>query len=146
MFYIVNVKVFSDAKNDNTVLHLIEPKARVVLPNSEKIERDEAAQLLRAMDDMQASLARVVSQVRGNLAVLRSTFPRFFRELRRPAGFFSRIGDHILFYGAALKGVPHAIVHYRREIVRLIAEMSHQMEHPAFVRLGEPEDVVELGE
>ena len=66
----------------------------------------------------------MVSQVHSNLAVLRSTFPRVFRELHRPVGFFNRIGDHILFYGAALKGVPHAMVNYRREIVRLIAEIS----------------------
>lgn len=39
-FYIVNVKVFSDAKNPNIALHLIEPKARVVLPDAGKIERD----------------------------------------------------------------------------------------------------------
>jgi hypothetical protein len=44
MFYIVNVKVFSDAKNPNVALHLIEPKARVVLANGDKVERDEAAE------------------------------------------------------------------------------------------------------
>jgi hypothetical protein len=40
IFYIVNVKVFSDAKNANIALHLIEPKARVLLANGNKIERD----------------------------------------------------------------------------------------------------------
>ena len=40
IFYVVNVKVFSDAKNPNIALHLIEPKARVVLANGDKIERD----------------------------------------------------------------------------------------------------------
>ncbi len=44
MFYVVSIKVFSDAKNPNIALHLIEPKARVVLPNGEKVERDEAAE------------------------------------------------------------------------------------------------------
>jgi hypothetical protein len=44
MFYVVNVKVFSDAKNDNVALHLIEPKARVILANGDKVERDEAAE------------------------------------------------------------------------------------------------------
>jgi hypothetical protein len=43
-FYIVIVKVFSDAKNPNIKLHLIEAKARVVLANGEKIARDEAAE------------------------------------------------------------------------------------------------------
>jgi phospholipid/cholesterol/gamma-HCH transport system permease protein len=36
----------------------------------------------------------------------------------------SRIGDHILFYAKAIAGTPHAAVHYRREIIRLIAEIS----------------------
>ena len=35
-----------------------------------------------------------------------------------------RIGDHILFYVRALAGVPHAAVHFRKEIIRLIAEIS----------------------
>lgn len=43
-FYIVNVKVFSDARNPNIALHLIEPKARVVLPDGGKIERDMNAE------------------------------------------------------------------------------------------------------
>lgn len=43
-FYIVKVKVFSDAKNPAIALHLIEPKARVVQPDGSKIERDMAAE------------------------------------------------------------------------------------------------------
>jgi phospholipid/cholesterol/gamma-HCH transport system permease protein len=35
-----------------------------------------------------------------------------------------RIGDHTLFYGKALAGVPFAATHYAREVVRLIAEIS----------------------
>ena len=35
-----------------------------------------------------------------------------------------RIGDHMLFYIKALAGVPHATVHFRQEIIRLIAEIS----------------------
>lgn len=50
--------------------------------------------------------------------------PRLARELNRPIGALGRIGDHISFYGRALAGVPHAAGHYRREIVRLIAEIS----------------------
>jgi hypothetical protein len=45
-FYIVNVKVFSDAKNPAIDLHLIEPKARIVLASGDKIERDTAAEEL----------------------------------------------------------------------------------------------------
>lgn len=36
----------------------------------------------------------------------------------------SRIGDHMLFYLRALAGVPHAAMHFRKEIIRLIAEIS----------------------
>ena len=60
----------------------------------------------------------------GTMLTLRGTYPRAFRQLGRPVGFFSRLGDHILFYGRALAGVPHATVHFRREIIRLIAEIS----------------------
>lgn len=35
-----------------------------------------------------------------------------------------RIGDHTLFYGKALGGIPFAVTHYGREVVRLIAEIS----------------------
>jgi len=56
--------------------------------------------------------------------ILRTNHPRLFRELQRPLGFFSRIGDQTLFYGKAFAGVPHAAVRYRKEVVRLIAEIS----------------------
>jgi phospholipid/cholesterol/gamma-HCH transport system permease protein len=36
----------------------------------------------------------------------------------------SAVGDHTLFYGKALAGIPFAITRYRREIVRLVAEIS----------------------
>lgn len=58
------------------------------------------------------------------MALLRSNYPRLFRELRRPAGFLSRIGDNTLFYGRALAGTPYAIRHFRKEVIRLIAEIS----------------------
>lgn len=60
----------------------------------------------------------------GNLTVVRTTYPRLFRRLTWPVGVFSRIGDHILFYGKAIAGMPHAAVRYRREVIRLIAEIS----------------------
>ena len=60
----------------------------------------------------------------GTVTTLRTNYPRLFRQFRRPTGFFGRIGDHTLFYGKAIAGVPHAIVRYRTEIVRLIAEIS----------------------
>ncbi len=60
----------------------------------------------------------------GTMAVLRANYPRLFREFRRPTGFFAGIGDHTLFYGRALAGMPFAAARYRKEIVRLIAEIS----------------------
>jgi phospholipid/cholesterol/gamma-HCH transport system permease protein len=60
----------------------------------------------------------------GSSVVVRSRFPRLVQNAGRPLGLLSRIGDHTLFYGRALAGVPHGMVHYRREIIRLIAEIS----------------------
>jgi phospholipid/cholesterol/gamma-HCH transport system permease protein len=56
--------------------------------------------------------------------ILRSTYPRLTRQVGRPVGVAARIGDHVLFYARAIAGTPHAVVHYRREIIRLIAEIS----------------------
>ncbi|PRC51784.1 ABC transporter permease, partial [Mycobacterium sp. ITM-2017-0098] len=55
---------------------------------------------------------------------MRSRFPRLVSYAGRPAAVLSRIGDHTLFYGRAIAGVPHAAVHFRKEIIRLIAEIS----------------------
>jgi phospholipid/cholesterol/gamma-HCH transport system permease protein len=44
--------------------------------------------------------------------------------LQRPAKVIGGVGDHVLFYGRALAGVPYAAAHYRRETVRLVAEIS----------------------
>ncbi|MGE2728794.1 MlaE family ABC transporter permease [Mycolicibacterium vaccae] len=60
----------------------------------------------------------------GTSAVVRSRFPRLVRNAGRPLEWLSRIGDHTLFYGRALAGTPHAAVHFRKEIIRLIAEIS----------------------
>ncbi len=60
----------------------------------------------------------------GTNAVLRSRFLRAVDQLGRPLSFFGRLGDHVLFYGRAIAGMPHATVHFRREIIRLIAEIS----------------------
>jgi len=42
----------------------------------------------------------------------------------KPIGALSRVGDHTLFYAKSLAGIPFAVRHYRREIIRLIAEIS----------------------
>jgi phospholipid/cholesterol/gamma-HCH transport system permease protein len=58
------------------------------------------------------------------MTILRTNYPRLFRELRRPVGFFGGIGDQTLFFAKAIAGVPHAVVRYRKEVIRLIAEIS----------------------
>lgn len=55
---------------------------------------------------------------------LRVLYPQVARELNRPIDTLSRLGDHTSFYGRALAGVPHAATGYRREVIRLIAEIS----------------------
>ena len=58
---------------------------------------------------------------------LRATYPRTFRVFgawRRPVGTLASIGDHTVFYGKALAGIPFAVTRYRREIIRLVAEIS----------------------
>lgn len=55
---------------------------------------------------------------------LLDTYPRLARQIERPISALSRIGDHILFYAKAIGGAPFAATHYRREIIRLIAEIS----------------------
>ena len=60
----------------------------------------------------------------GTQAVLRSRFPRLSNHLGRPVSLLARVGDHTLFYGRALGGIPHATVHFRKEVIRLIAEIS----------------------
>lgn len=60
----------------------------------------------------------------GNVAVLKSTYPRFARSVKRPLVTLANLGDHTLFYVRAVKGIPLAAMHYRREVIRLIAEIS----------------------
>ena len=55
---------------------------------------------------------------------LKAVYPRVFRQARRPVDLFGRVGDQVLFYVRALGGTPHATIHFRKEIIRLIAEIS----------------------
>ncbi|MGP0080003.1 MAG: ABC transporter permease, partial [Mycobacterium sp.] len=55
---------------------------------------------------------------------LRAVYPRLLRQIDKPVGILSRIGDQTLFYGKAIAGVPFAVRHYRREVIRLVAEIS----------------------
>ncbi|MBI3228132.1 MAG: ABC transporter permease [Mycolicibacterium cosmeticum] len=60
----------------------------------------------------------------GNRAALSATYPRVVRTVKKPVATLSSLGDHTLFYGRAISGIPHAAVHYRKEVIRLIAEIS----------------------
>ncbi|HTQ22089.1 ABC transporter permease [Mycobacterium sp.] len=55
---------------------------------------------------------------------LRAAYPRSSRLLEWPIASLGRLGDHTLFYGRALAGMPFAAMHYTREVIRLIAEIS----------------------
>jgi phospholipid/cholesterol/gamma-HCH transport system permease protein len=60
----------------------------------------------------------------GNLVSVTTTYPRLARGLRRPFAVLSRVGGQTLFFGRSLAGTPHATIHFRREIIRLVAEIS----------------------
>ncbi|WP_099038760.1 MlaE family ABC transporter permease [Mycobacterium neglectum] len=60
----------------------------------------------------------------GTTTILKSRYPRATAGVRRPVAWLSGIGDHMIFYLKSLGGIPHAFVHYRKEIIRLIAEIS----------------------
>jgi phospholipid/cholesterol/gamma-HCH transport system permease protein len=55
---------------------------------------------------------------------LSAAYPRAARNIKKPINGLSGIGDHVLFYIKALIGAPRAALHYRRETIRLIAEIS----------------------
>ncbi|MET0705018.1 MAG: ABC transporter permease [Mycobacterium sp.] len=55
---------------------------------------------------------------------LRATYPRLARQFDRPVSLFGSIGEHTVFYAKALAATPFALTHYRREVIRLIAEIS----------------------
>lgn len=55
---------------------------------------------------------------------LRATYPHLARQFERPVAALGGIGDHALFYGQAIARAPFATRHYRREVIRLIAEIS----------------------
>lgn len=55
---------------------------------------------------------------------LRAAYPGLAREINRPITALGGVGDHVAFYGKAIAGAPFAATRYRREIIRLIAEIS----------------------
>lgn len=53
-----------------------------------------------------------------------STYRTLNRFTAKPVAMLGGIGDHVLFYGRALAGTPHAAMHFRKEVIRLVAEIS----------------------
>ncbi|BBB43929.1 MlaE family ABC transporter permease [Mycobacteroides abscessus] len=53
-----------------------------------------------------------------------STYRTLNRFTAKPVAVLGGIGDHVLFYGRALAGTPHAAMHFRKEVIRLVAEIS----------------------
>ncbi|CAM3285689.1 ABC transporter permease [Mycobacterium colombiense] len=55
---------------------------------------------------------------------LQATYPGLAREIGKPVAALAGIGDHAVFYGRSIAGAPFAVTRYRREIIRLAAEIS----------------------
>jgi phospholipid/cholesterol/gamma-HCH transport system permease protein len=53
-----------------------------------------------------------------------TTYPRLTRQVRKPVSVLSGLGQHLMFYGKAIGGIPLAVKQHQREIIRLIAEIS----------------------
>ncbi|EUA40057.1 permease family protein [Mycobacterium avium subsp. avium 2285 (R)] len=51
-------------------------------------------------------------------------FPRLQRAVSGARGSWDRLGTQTQFYGATVRGIGAAVVHYKVEVVRLIAQMS----------------------
>ncbi|MFI1462878.1 MlaE family ABC transporter permease [Nocardia carnea] len=56
--------------------------------------------------------------------IIQSRFPRAVRRVRRFSNSFDDLGKQAVFYGRAVGSMPRALVHYRTETIRLIAEIS----------------------
>lgn len=56
--------------------------------------------------------------------VIQSRFPRAVRRVRRLSNSMDELGRQAVFYARAIGSVPRALLHYRTETIRLIAEIS----------------------
>lgn len=56
--------------------------------------------------------------------VLSARFPRAARLTREWVSGWNRVGDQTHFYGTTLRSVADVFVHYKKELLRLIAQMS----------------------
>ncbi|MFZ2529297.1 MAG: ABC transporter permease [Rhodococcus sp. (in: high G+C Gram-positive bacteria)] len=58
------------------------------------------------------------------MAVITGRFPRVRRRFRTASNSMDSIGEQALFFGRALGSAPRALMHYPKETVRLVAEIS----------------------
>ncbi|MEU0502864.1 ABC transporter permease [Nocardia sp. NPDC005998] len=56
--------------------------------------------------------------------VIQSRFPRTVRRVRRFSDSLDSVGKHAVFYAQTIGSIPRALLHYRTETIRLIAEIS----------------------
>ncbi|MFJ4656575.1 MlaE family ABC transporter permease [Nocardia sp. NPDC088792] len=56
--------------------------------------------------------------------VIQSRFPRMTKRTRRFSEALDSVGHHAIFYARSIASVPRALIHYRTETIRLIAEIS----------------------
>lgn len=56
--------------------------------------------------------------------IIQSRFPKVTRRVRRFSNSIDDLGKQAVFYGRAIGSMPRALVHYRTETIRLIAEIS----------------------
>ncbi|MFI5715326.1 MlaE family ABC transporter permease [Nocardia sp. NPDC051750] len=56
--------------------------------------------------------------------IIQSRFPRVTRRVRRFSSSLDELGKQAVFYAKTFGSMPRALVHYRTETIRLIAEIS----------------------
>ncbi len=58
------------------------------------------------------------------MALMTGRFPRAARRLGKTSKSMDKLGEQALFFARALGTMPRAVMHYPKETVRLIAEIS----------------------
>ncbi|WP_433632647.1 ABC transporter permease [Nocardia sp. CA-120079] len=59
-----------------------------------------------------------------NIATVRSRYPRYFRRLSGPGRSVRLVGEHGVFYFRTFREIGHALSAYRKETLRIVAEMG----------------------
>lgn len=59
-----------------------------------------------------------------SISVLNTRYPRTARTLRKPVTGVRSVGQQAIFYRDAVRQIPHALLRYRKDAIRLIAEIG----------------------